>query len=55
LNTHIIKLGPVVYGVNTFNYKLTGAPLAWNALGIAKELKCYIKKNNIHELNESHL
>ena len=55
LNTNIIKFGPVVYGSNTFNYKLTGAPLVWNSLGIAKVLMHYLKKNNIDELNQSHL
>lgn len=47
LTTTIIKLGPVVYGSNTYNYQLTGAPLVWNSLGIAKSLKNYIKRNNI--------
>lgn len=39
LTTNLMKFGPVVYGANTFNYQLTGAPLVWNAIGIAKELK----------------
>jgi hypothetical protein len=47
LTTSIIKFGPVVYGSNTYNYQLTGAPLVWNALGIAQELNKYIKKNNV--------
>lgn len=55
LNTNIIKFGPVVYGANTFNYKLTGAPLVWNSLGIAKVLSQYVKKNNISSLNHAHL
>lgn len=38
LNTNVIKFGPVVYGANTFTYKLTGAPLVWNSLGLAKVL-----------------
>ena len=44
LNTHLIKFGPVVYGSNTFTYKLTGAPLLWNSLGLAKVLAVYVKK-----------
>lgn len=44
LTTTVIKFGPVVYGANSYNYQLTGAPLVWNALGIAKELKNHIKK-----------
>ncbi len=55
LTTSIIKLGPVVYGSNTYNYQLTGAPLVWNSLGIAKALKNYIKTNNVQVFNLSHL
>ena len=36
LTTSIMKFGPVVYGSNTYTYQLTGAPLVWNALGIAR-------------------
>ena len=50
-----MKFGPVVYGANTFNYQLTGAPIVWNSLGIAEELTKYIKKNNIQAFNLSHL
>jgi hypothetical protein len=45
----------VVYGANTFNYKLTGAPLVWNSLGIAKVLSQQVKKNSIASLSQSHL
>jgi predicted DNA-binding protein YlxM (UPF0122 family) len=55
LNTHVIKFGPVVYGANTFNYKLTGAPLVWNSLGIAKVLSQHVKKNAIVALSQAHL
>lgn len=55
MNTNIIKFGPVVYGSNTFNYKLTGAPLVWNSLGIAKVLNLHIKKNNINQFTQAHL
>lgn len=51
----MIKYGPVVYGANTYNYQLTGAPLVWNALGIARQLKVYIRKNNIESFNIAHL
>lgn len=55
LNTNIIKFGPVVYGANTFTYKLTGAPLLWNSLGIAKMLAKTIKKENVEALTKCHL
>lgn len=55
LNSSLMKFGPVVYGANTFNYQLTGAPIVWNSLGIAEELTKYIKKNNIQSFNLSHL
>jgi predicted DNA-binding protein YlxM (UPF0122 family) len=51
----VIKFGPVVYGANTFNYKLTGAPLVWNSLGIAKVLSQHVKKNAIVALSQAHL
>lgn len=41
LTTSVVKLGPIVYGANTYLYKLTGAPLAWNSIGIAQ----YLDKN----------
>jgi hypothetical protein len=47
LNTHVIKFGPVVFGSNTFTYKLTGAPLVWNSLGLAKMLAEHVKKERI--------
>jgi len=43
LNTSLIKYGPVVYGANTFVYKLSGAPLSWNSIGIAKYLDRLLK------------
>lgn len=46
LNTSVIKYGPVVYGSNTFTYKLSGAPLAWNSIGLVKELHIYLTKCN---------
>ena len=47
LTTSVIKYGPVVYGANTFNYKLTGAPLQWNSIGISRVLDEHIRNNNI--------
>ena len=44
LNTSIIKFGPVVFGSNTFTYKLTGAPLLWNSIGLVKILHAYTEK-----------
>lgn len=55
LNTSIIKYGPVVYGSNTFTYKLTGAPLSWNSIGIVKFLDKYLKQENKESLDQSHL
>ena len=46
INTSIIKYGPVVYGSNTFSYKLTGAPLVWNSLGLVKVLYDKLKDDN---------
>eukprot|EP00919_Chromeraceae_sp_WS-2016_P068232 GHVR01161674.1.p1 GENE.GHVR01161674.1~~GHVR01161674.1.p1 ORF type:complete len:127 (+),score=0.72 GHVR01161674.1:945-1325(+) len=55
LTTSVIKFGPVVYGSNTFHYKLTGAPLLWNSIGIAKVLNEHIKQNEIDKLSQAHL
>lgn len=44
LTTSVIKYGPVVYGANTFSYKLTGAPLVWNSIGILKVLDKYVNE-----------
>ncbi len=55
LNTSVIKYGPVVYGSNTFTYKLTGAPLNWNSIGIVKFLDKYLKNLNKVALDQSHL
>ena len=46
LNTSVIKYGPVVYGSNTFTYKLSGAPLTWNSIGLVKELNNYLLREN---------
>lgn len=55
LNTSIIKYGPVVYGANTFTYKLTGAPLSWNSIGIVKFLDKHLKNVNKESLDQAHL
>lgn len=55
LNTSVIKYGPVVYGANTFNYKLTGAPLAWNSIGLVKALYKKLQENGKEEIEYSHL
>lgn len=55
LNTSVIKFGPVVYGASTFTYKLTGAPLVWNSLGLAKVLVEHVQKEQVEALNKSHL
>ncbi len=43
LTTEVLKIGPVVFGSNTFNYRLTGAPLTWNSLELSKALYPKIK------------
>jgi hypothetical protein len=55
LNTNVIKFGPVVYGASTFTYKLTGAPLVWNSLGVARVLAQHVKKERIERLGKAHL
>ena len=47
LNTSIIKFSPVVYGANTFVYKLTGAPLLWNSLGVARALAQHVESQRV--------
>ncbi len=55
LNTSVIKYGPVVYGSNTFTYKLTGAPLLWNSIGVAKTLHVFLEKEKVTTLSYPHL
>ncbi len=55
LNTNLIKFGPVVYGANTFVYKLTGAPLLWNSLGIARVLAQFIRRERVETVRRAHL
>jgi hypothetical protein len=55
LNTAVIKYGPVVYGSNTFIYKLTGAPLNWNSIGIVKFLDKHLVNSNKQTLDQPDL
>ena len=56
LNASLIKYGPVVYGACTFTYKLTGAPLEWNSLGIARVLSAHIASQGREAtLSQAHL
>jgi len=55
LRTDGIKIGPVVFGCNTFTYRLTGAPLEWNAVGIAKALDENIRNNRLQRVSKEHL
>ena len=55
LNTSVIKYGPVVYGSNTFTYKLSGAPLSWNSIGLVKELNKYLERENKEMMEQAHL
>jgi len=55
LKTDGIKIGPVVFGCNTFTYRLTGAPLEWNAVGIAKALDENIRRNRLQHVSKEHL
>lgn len=52
LNVDGMKVGPVVFGCKTFTYRLTGAPLEWNAVGIAKALDMNIRNNRIEFVNK---
>jgi len=45
----------VVYGATTFTYKLTGAPLVWNSLGIARVLAQFVRQERVESLNKGHL
>lgn len=55
LKTDGIKIGPVVFGCNTFTYRLTGAPLEWNAVGIARALDQNIRANRLQRVSKEHL
>lgn len=55
LKTDEIKVGPVVYGCNTFTYRRTGAPLEWNAVGVAKALDENIRQNRLQRISKEHL
>lgn len=55
LNVEGVKVGPVVFGCKTFMYRLTGAPLEWNAVGIARALDMNIRKNRVEYVNKEHL
>lgn len=46
LNTSVIKYGPVVYGSNTFTYKLSGAPLSWNSIGLVRVLNKHLQRES---------
>jgi hypothetical protein len=39
--------GQIIKGFLSFKYKLTGAPLNWNSVGIAQALEKYVLENNL--------
>ena len=55
LNTAVMKYGPVVYGANTFTYKLTGAPLIWNSIGLVRVLHKNVENSKTLKLSYPHL
>ena len=55
LNTSVIKYGPVVYGANTFTYKLTGASLQWNSIGLVRVLYTHLETEKVEKLTQAHL
>lgn len=55
LNTDAVKMGPVVFGCNTFSYRLTGAPLEWNPIGVARALDQNIRNSRIQFVSKEHL
>lgn len=50
-----MKYGPVVYGANTFTYKLTGAPLIWNSIGLVRVLHKNVENSKTLKLSYPHL
>ena len=42
-----MEYGQVVGGCNSFKYKLTGAPIVWNSVGIARAMDEYVKANQL--------
>ena len=46
---------PIVKGCNSFKYKLSGAPLQWYSVGIAKSLDKFVTENSIERFEKEHL
>lgn len=46
---------PVFFGSCNFQYKLFGAPLYWNAVGIAESLNQYVKDNEMESFEKEHI
>lgn len=47
--------GQIIKGYQSFRYKLSGAPLNWNSVGIAQSLEKYVQENNLESLEKVHI
>ena len=47
--------GLAFFGSCNFQYKLFGAPLYWNAVGIAESLNQYVKDNEMESFEKEHI
>ncbi len=55
LEINEIRMGPVVFGSDTFVYQLTGAPICWNSIGIGKAMYEYCHQHNLQSFSKKHL
>ena len=45
----------MVSGCNSFKYQLTGAPIGWNSVGIARAMDEYVKSIQLQNFEYEHL
>jgi hypothetical protein len=50
-----MEFGHVVTGCNSFKYKLTGAPIVWNSVGIARAMDEHVKAHQLQNFEYEHL
>ncbi|CAD8183309.1 unnamed protein product [Paramecium pentaurelia] len=55
LNTQETLIQQVVNGCNSFRYKITGAPIDWNSVGIAQAMDVYVKEKDLQFFKHEHL
>lgn len=55
LNTDVDVKGNIVKGLYTQKYLISGAPVVWNAFGIASSLSKYIKDKGLENLEYCHV